>query len=184
MHTVRSFSPRFLSLFLVPLSLILLAADTPSAGGPGQQPGEIKLEVVKYNQLVEAIKAQRGKVVVVDVWSTLCIPCMKEFPNLIQLQQRYGRNGLVCMSVTIDELQKQQAALAFLQRQGASIPNFLLDEDPAVWEEKWDVKSVPIVFVIGRDGQRAAKFNSDDPQHDFTYADVEKLVQQLLPQNP
>jgi len=28
----------------------------------------VELQVVKYNGLVEAIKAQRGKVVVVDVW--------------------------------------------------------------------------------------------------------------------
>jgi hypothetical protein len=28
----------------------------------------VDLKVVKYNGLIEAVKAQRGKVVVVDVW--------------------------------------------------------------------------------------------------------------------
>jgi hypothetical protein len=33
-------------------------------------PAEVRLQVVKFPQLNEAIAAQRGKVVVMDVWAT------------------------------------------------------------------------------------------------------------------
>src|SRR5690349_12369082 len=47
----------------------------------------VTLAVVKYDQLTAAIKEQRGKIVVVDIWSTSCRPCIAEFPNLVKLHQ-------------------------------------------------------------------------------------------------
>jgi hypothetical protein len=84
------------------------------------------------------------------------------------------------MSVTIDELDRKDAALAFLRSKRATFPNFLLDEDASLWQVKWDLKGVPAVFVFDRDGKRAAKFDGDDPDNQFTYADVEALVKKLL----
>jgi thiol-disulfide isomerase/thioredoxin len=155
------------------------AADPPPAGA-----GDVKLQVVKYDRLVEEVRAARGKVVVVDAWATYCLPCKKEFPNLVRLHQELAREGLVCMSVSVDKREKEAAALKFLQAQGATFANFLLDEDPAVWQAKWNLQGVPAVFVFDRRGRRAAKFNADDPDHPFTYADVEKLVRQLLSSPP
>jgi thiol-disulfide isomerase/thioredoxin len=141
-----------------------------------------QLNVVKYQQLVDAVKAQKGKIVVVDVWATFCIPCKKEFPHLVELHRDLAQAGVVCMSVTIDEKDKLDAALKFLQAQGATFPNYLLDEDPAVWQEKWGINGVPAVFVFGRDGKQAAKFDSDDENKTFTYKDVRKKVDELLKQ--
>ena len=38
----------------------------------------------------QRIAAKRGKVVVMDAWSTSCPPCMKEFHNLVELHKQYG----------------------------------------------------------------------------------------------
>ena len=48
---------------------IIMGIQACTAPPPPAPSGEIDLKVVKYDQLVEAVKAQRGKVVVVDVWS-------------------------------------------------------------------------------------------------------------------
>jgi thiol-disulfide isomerase/thioredoxin len=164
-----------------PSTLTLAAPEPAGAGTP-----EVRLEVVKYDRLAEVVRAARGKVVVVDVWATYCLPCKKEFPNLVRLHQTYGSQGLVCLSVSVDTKSKEkiEAALQFLRKQGATFGNFLLDEEPEVWQKKWNVKGVPVVFVFDREGRRAAKFNADDPDHPFTYEDVEKLVKQLLAAHP
>jgi thiol-disulfide isomerase/thioredoxin len=161
------------------LATLLLAADPPAE----ETPPEVKLEVVKYDRLAEVVRNFRGKVVVVDAWATYCVPCIKEFPNLVRLQQKYGRDGLVCISVSVDPVKRQDAALKFLQKQKAGFPNFLLAEDPPVWPERWNVQGVPVVFVFDREGRRAAKFDNDEP-HQFTYEDVEKKVKELLGPSP
>jgi len=40
------------------------------------------------------------------------------------------------------------------------------------------------VFVFDRQGKRAAKFEVDPARKPFTYADVEKLVVELLERKP
>ncbi|HEV3258945.1 MAG TPA: TlpA disulfide reductase family protein [Gemmataceae bacterium] len=155
----------------------------PPGDGEETEPAlaeEVQLKVVKYDQWAAAVAAQRGKIVVMDVWANYCAPCKKEFPNLVRLHQRYAKDGVVCVSVTVDEPKDKDAALAFLRKKGASFPNFLMDENAAVWQEKWNMNGVPAVFVFGRDGTQAGKFDADDPDKQFTYADVEKLVQKLV----
>jgi hypothetical protein len=56
-------------LLIVPaVWLVSPVGRTAPTAAPAPREGVVELKVVKYNSLVEAIKAQRGKVVVVDVW--------------------------------------------------------------------------------------------------------------------
>jgi len=50
----------------------------------------------------------RGKVVVLNLWATWCPPCREEMPELKKLQERYGKDGLVVITVS-DESKEQQA---------------------------------------------------------------------------
>jgi hypothetical protein len=96
------------------------------------------------------------------------------------MHQRYARDGLVCMSVCVDEPKRRAAALDFLRDQRAPFANYLLREEIALWQEKFDVSGPPAVFVFNRDGKRAGKFDCNDPDKPYTNADVEQLVRSLL----
>jgi thiol-disulfide isomerase/thioredoxin len=155
------------------------AASGNTSAPSGKAEPTISLQVVKYPELQQAIQAQRGQVVVLDVWATWCGPCKKEFPHLVELHQRYGNDGVVCMSVSLDEPKQRDTVLAFLKSHKAAFPNYLLDEGEAGWD-KLALKGIPAVFVYDRAGQLARKFTNDDPDNQFTYADVEKFVQDLI----
>jgi hypothetical protein len=65
----RGFAPglaRF--LLIVPAAWFVFLLGRSGTAAPPEKAGVVELKVVKYNGLVEAVKAQRGKVVVVDVW--------------------------------------------------------------------------------------------------------------------
>src|SRR4051794_37042332 len=64
------------------------ASPDAAANVPAPAPAEVTLNTVKYLELADAIKAQKGNVVVVDVWATYCLPCKKEFPNFVELHDR------------------------------------------------------------------------------------------------
>jgi thiol-disulfide isomerase/thioredoxin len=42
-----------------------------------------------------------GKVVVLDFWATYCPPCLEEAPHLVQLQKRYGPQGLNVIGLNV-----------------------------------------------------------------------------------
>jgi thiol-disulfide isomerase/thioredoxin len=145
-----------------------------------QQPGKVELKLVKLAQVLEAVKAQTGKIVVLDVWGTFCVPCKKEFPRLVKLHEQHAREGLVCMSLSVDDKDDRQAALDFLKERQADFANFLIDEPAHVWQNHFVLKGVPAVFIWDRAGKQAARFDGDDPDNQFTYAQVEKKVAELL----
>jgi len=172
--------------FLTTCAALGLAGWHLGRAAAGDDKGqEVTLKDVKYPDLVAALKAQRDRVVVLDVWATYCVPCKKEFPHLVELHHQYVKDGLTCISVSVDETDQREAALKFLKAQKATFPNFLLNEEAAVWQEKWDLKSIPAVFVFGRDGKVAARFDNDDEaKPPFTYEEVEKKVKELLAVKP
>ena|SRR5579884_205807 len=105
---------------------------------------------------------------------------MKEFPHLVEMHERYGKDGLVCVSVNVDELENKDRALAFLKKRQAEFSNYLLDEEAEVWQNRLKLTGTPAVLVYGRDGKLVRKFEDTDPDHPFTYEDVEKFVRPLL----
>jgi thiol-disulfide isomerase/thioredoxin len=139
---------------------------------------QIKLEVLSVDDIVKQIEAQHGKIVVVDTWATWCVPCKKEFPGLVRLHEKHAKDGVVCMSVSVDKVTKQPEAKEFLQQVGAQFANYLTPSTP--WGDKWGMKSIPVVLVFDREGKLTRKFDGDDPDNQFTYADVEKKVEELL----
>ena len=42
-----------------------------------------------------------GKVLVLDFWATYCPPCREEIPQLIELQRRYGPQGLSIIGLNV-----------------------------------------------------------------------------------
>lgn len=96
------------------------------------------------------------------------------------MHRRYGKDGLVCVSVSVDELERKDKALAFLKKREAEFSNYLLDEKADVWQNKLKLTGTPAVLVYGRDGSLVRKFEDNDPDHPFSYDDVEAFVRKLL----
>src|SRR5438270_110417 len=94
----------------------------------GAPAAAVDIKLVKLDGLLNAVKSQAGNVVVMDVWATWCVPCKKEFPRLVMLHEQYAKDGLVCMSLSVDEKEDSAAALAFLKGKQAGFANFLIDE--------------------------------------------------------
>jgi thiol-disulfide isomerase/thioredoxin len=157
------------------LVLGLLIAGMPSRSTAS----EVLLKAVKWPELEKAIAAQKGKVVVIDVWADFCIPCKREFPHLVELHQKYAKDGLACISLTVDDKDDADKALAFLRKQMSVFANYLIDEPAEVWSKKLDVPCPPAALIFDRGGKRVKTFTTEEP---FTYADVEKVVAPLLKQ--
>ena len=151
---------------------------------------EITVKPVDVAGLDAEVVARRGRVVVVDCWSTSCPPCVKEFPRLLELQERHG-DRIACISISLDYegIDAPEDVLppvrTFLEKVGAEgIVNLLCTEEADVAYRKLDLVSVPAVYVWAPDGSLARRFDEDDATkrlgRPFTYVDVAAEVEKLL----
>ncbi len=152
----------------------------------------VKLRVAAWKDVERVVQANRGKVVVLDLWSTYCEPCMREFPNLVELHQAYTSSKVVCISVSLDfdgvGNDPDQAAidnvLDFLAKKKAKFTNFILNEDPEKLYEELDLAAIPAVYVFDRQGKQIKRFDNDNDEYGdegFTYEDhIFPLVGELM----
>jgi hypothetical protein len=95
------------------------------------------------------------------------------------MHKKYAKDGVACVSVSLDPPKDEGRALKFLQKQHAKFANYLLDEPEGgeTWQREWDFEAAPTVYVLDRQGKRT-RFMPGAP--DEGYEDVEKLVVKLL----
>jgi thiol-disulfide isomerase/thioredoxin len=120
---------------------------------------QLLLKLVDWQGFQEVIDQKRGQVVVVDIWSTSCAPCMKEFPHLVALSQR---KDVQCISLNVDYVglskkppsSYRDQVLAFLKQQQADQVHNLLATiaDQEVYEH-FEIDSIPAVVIYDSQGQ-------------------------------
>lgn len=127
---------------------------------------ELKIELIDFEGLQSVVKEHSGKIVVVDVWSNSCLPCMKEFHNLVELSQRHP-DQVVCVSMNVNYIglksKPPESSLPkvreFLESENASsVINFISSEADSDVLSKYEVDSMPAVIVYDPSGKIVAKF--------------------------
>jgi thiol-disulfide isomerase/thioredoxin len=149
----------------------------------------VQLTPGTWAETEQKIAEHRGKVVVVDVWSTACEPCLREFPHLVELQEKHP-DAVVCVALNSDYAGVRNKPPEFyrdrvmkvLESKQAKVINVLCTEPADDLFTALKIDSIPAVFVYDREGQLAAKFDHRTTNMgEFTYAEhVEPMVARLL----
>lgn len=92
----------------------------------------------------------KGKVVVVDFWATWCPPCREEVPGYVELQNKYGKDGLMIVGVSLDQA-GPEVVKAFAAKYGVNYPMVMGDE--AVVTAFGGIEALPTTFLIDAQGQ-------------------------------
>jgi thiol-disulfide isomerase/thioredoxin len=150
---------------------------------------EVEVQVASWEETQKLIAAESGKVVVVDVWSLNCQPCIREFPGLVMLAEKYP-DRVACISFDIDHDGSKanppesfrEDVLKFLKERNARIRNIIASDVNEDFLNAIKLGGPPAVFVYGRDGKLVRRFDNSVPkQPEFTYEkDIFPLVEQLL----
>ena len=113
---------------------------------------EVSLALLTGQSLT--LSSLRGKVVMVDFWSSWCPPCRQEAPALAATYERYRSRGVEFVGVAIwdseDEVRK------FLERNRITYPNSL--DLKGVTAIEYGVKGIPEKFFVDRQGNLVRKF--------------------------
>lgn len=115
------------------------------------------IAVVDTAQLVSALSAARGAVVVVNFWATWCPPCVKEMPELVRFHGEYSAKGVVFVSVSVDHPDLiDESVRPFVKKHALPFAVLVLNESDPEQVGKalavdWD-GAVPATFVFDKGG--------------------------------
>ena len=111
----------------------------------------------------------RGNVLLLEFFATWCSPCRDSTAHLIKLNQKYGRQGLHVLGVSLDD-DNEKAVREFIIANRINFPVAFAGED---MEADYAIRSVPTLYVVGKKGLIAERFTGYSEE-------VEKRLDQLL----
>jgi thiol-disulfide isomerase/thioredoxin len=132
----------------------------------------VPLSVATWKETEAMIAQHKGKVVIVDLWSSWCDPCLKEFPGLVKLHHKYG-DKIVCFSVNLnysgakDESPEDSRAevVKFLAEQRVDFQNILCGDPDTDVYEKLKLASVPATLIYDKTGQMRKRFDNESDEY-------------------
>jgi peroxiredoxin len=92
----------------------------------------------------------RGKAVLLNFWATWCEPCKVEMPWFVELQTKYGPQGLQVLGVAMDDSSPKEIA-EFAKKMGVNYPVVIGKE--AVGDQYGGIPYLPSTFYISREGK-------------------------------
>lgn len=60
-------------------------------------------EELTFDQVETLVKANKGKIVMINFFATWCPPCREEIPSLIRIRESYGKDKLLLLGASVDE---------------------------------------------------------------------------------
>lgn len=141
------------------------------ASGPKQYPLATDFTLAKLDGQQLTLSSYRGKVVLLDFWATWCVPCREEIPHFVELQEKYGGQGLQIIGVSMDD--SVDPVRPFAEQFRINYP--IVMGNAKIGEEYGGVLGLPIAFLLDRDGRIVKKHIGATPADVF-----EKEITSLL----
>ena len=159
-------------IFVILLFLVLFVPELRS-----QQ--DIKVERINKQQLENLIKYREGKVLLLNIWATWCIPCREEFPDLKKIYDKY-KNQVDVIAVSADSPNDiQEKIIPFLKENKTNfdvyVNDFKVKSDLIDYLEKDWNGALPATFIYDVKGNRKFFF-----QGKKSFEEFEQVLEEVL----
>ncbi len=97
----------------------------------------------------------KGKVILLDFWATWCAPCKVEIPHFIEFQEKYGKQGLQIVGVSMDDSMADVGP--YVREMKMNYPVLHVGDLQARLDEAFGpIVGIPVSVMISRDAKICA----------------------------
>jgi len=141
---------------LAALAVVVLGCATGggAAGGGGDAAHQVgapapEISVQGLTGKTINVGSYKGKVVLLDVWASWCVPCKQELPMLDDIAGRLRRRGVEVLAVSVD--QERENVLKFLRGRGKWALTIAHDPRGQI-ADRLQPEKMPTSYIIDRAG--------------------------------
>jgi thiol-disulfide isomerase/thioredoxin len=137
------------------------------------KPANLAFTMKDHNGVAVDLASYKGKVLVLDFWATWCGPCKVEIPHFIEFQDKYGKEGLQIVGISVDDTPDKLTPYIAEMKMNYPVLQGLGHDD--VQEAYGPIVGIPVSVMISREGKICATHTG------LTGKDVfEREIQALL----
>ena len=142
----------------------------------------VQLAMVSPDDFNDVVAKHKGKVVLIDFWASWCIPCRKGFPHTLELAKKHNADGLVVLTMSLDDEEEKEQAMTFLKSANSTVGNFMSTLGGASYDAfNIPGNSLPHYKIFDRKGELRKTFAVDAAANKgIDPADIDKTVEELL----
>jgi len=149
-------------------------APSPAPPPPTERPPR-PLPAMSFTTLdgtSAALADYRGRVLLVNLWGTWCVPCRGELPELVRLRGAYGEGNLAVVGIAVDSGEPEEIR-AFADGYGVDYPIWMLDMPTAMAE--FGAVGYPFTILVDRDGTIVRRYYGPQTLESLS-ADIDPLI--------
>ena len=170
-------------LAVAALAAIVILAFSPQAART-QSASAPELKTVQPKDVKDLIAANKGKVVFLNFFATYCVPCHKEFPDIIKLENKYKSAGLEVVEVSMNDASDPSDRAEMAKYLNETKPSFTVylassidDDFYKGIDTRWaaEGEALPMTTIFDRDGKVAHFYEKA-----LSFEDMERDVTPLL----
>ena len=116
------------------------------------------VKIIDVSELSRIIKQNKGNPLLINVWATWCAPCREEFPDLVELSEKYKKNIRI-IGISVDDVDDLDSkVIPFLKKQNSEFNNYLLkivepEDFINLLNKNWG-GAIPATFLYNKNGKQ------------------------------
>jgi len=123
----------------------------------------VSVSTIDEAGLAALAKNDSGKLRLVNFWSTTCVPCLEEMPDLVDINRMYRHRAFEMVTVAANYPDEKADVEKLLKKFACSSKNYILAgtdkyKHLAAFDKEWDA-ALPYTVLLGADGKVLYKTN-------------------------
>jgi len=102
-----------------------------------------------------SLAENEGKVVLVDLWATWCVPCIAELPHLQELSEAFGEEDFLMLGIVLESGEREDV-MAFVAEQNVTYTQVM--GEPDTIEAFGPFLAYPTKYLIDRRGNVVKRY--------------------------